>query len=257
MSAFLAELKADVRSRVPLVLWIVCAVALATAGPFGSYDIFSFEQRLMIWVPLTAVATLCVTLLRACVYGACGMRDFPRGAVVIAVLACAVICPPMHALAHTLFGASVVERPSWAELILLVGSITLGICMLRHSLQQQPLPAVDASPPAQPQPVQLPRLVERLEPEVQGMLQAISVRDHYVDVQTSRGEGSILMRFSDAIAEVTPVDGTQVHRSHWVAWDAIAAVERADGKLFVRLSSGSRLPVSRNHRDKLEARGLI
>jgi hypothetical protein len=255
MSAFLLEFEADLRSRVPLVLWLVCALSLASAGPFGSYDRFSFAQRLLLWVPLTATAILCVTLLRAFVYGVLKMRDFPRGSIVIAVLACVLICPPMHALARTLFGASVAERPSWAELIMLVGSITLGVCSLRHSLR---LPVVEEAVTVPPPPPEvMPRLVARLEPAVQGRLQAISVRDHYVDVQTSLGEGSLLMRFSDAIAEVTPVDGTQVHRSHWVAWEAIAAVEKAEGKLFVRLPSGNRLPVSRNHREKLEARGLI
>ena len=67
---------------------------------------------------------------------------------------------------------------------------------------------------------------------------------------------SLLLRFSDAIAEVEE-EGAQVHRSHWVAWAAVEAVERDGIKLFLRLKSGARVPVSKNNREKLEARGLI
>ena len=59
------------------------------------------------------------------------------------------------------------------------------------------------------------------------------------------------------MAEASPVDGVQVHRSHWVAWDAIAAVESADGRAVLRLKRGETIPVSRSHREKLEARGLL
>lgn len=260
MSAFLTELKVDLKSRVPLVLWLVCAVSLASVGPFGSYGLFSFGQRLLIWVPLTGAAILCMSVLRAFVYGGLGLRDFHRGSLLIAALACALICPPVHALAHSAFSGSVVNGPSWAELIMLVGSITLGVCSLRHSFQPAALLAqpVQEDPAPEPEPpTPMPRLVARLEPQVQGDLLSMSVRNHYVDVQTTRGTGSVLMRFSDAISEVSPVDGAQIHRSHWVAWAAVAAVEKEDGKLFLRLHSGSRIPVSRNHRDKLEQRGLI
>jgi DNA-binding LytR/AlgR family response regulator len=150
-----------------------------------------------------------------------------------------------------------VKGAGWAELILLVGSITLGISSLRHSIQPM-IPAT--APETLTETVEsgpLPRLIERLDPDLRGKLQSISVRDHYVDVSTSLGVGSLLMRFSDAISEVWPVEGAQVHRSHWVAWDAVEAVEREGGKLFLRLPSGARIPVSRNHRDKLEARGLV
>jgi hypothetical protein len=257
MSAFLDELKSDLRSRVPLVLWLVCAMSLAVSGPFGSYGIFSFWQRLLIWLPVTACAIATITLVRALVYGTWGLRDVPRGAILIAALSCLVICPPVYALANGPFLVPAVKGAGWAELILLVGSITLGISSLRHSIQPM-IPAT--APETLTETVEsgpLPRLIERLDPDLRGKLQSISVRDHYVDVSTSLGVGSLLMRFSDAISEVWPVEGAQVHRSHWVAWDAVEAVEREGGKLFLRLPSGARIPVSRNHRDKLEARGLV
>ena len=35
----------------------------------------------------------------------------------------------------------------------------------------------------------------------------MSMQDHYVEVTTTRGTEMVLMRFSDAIKDVAPVDG--------------------------------------------------
>ena len=43
------------------------------------------------------------------------------------------------------------------------------------------------------------------------------MEDHYVRVFTDAGESLILLRLSDAMAEVRDVPGLQIHRSHWVA----------------------------------------
>lgn len=96
-----------------------------------------------------------------------------------------------------------------------------------------------------------------MEPELRGALVSMTVRDHYVDVVTSAGLSSLLLRFSDAMDETEGVPGAQVHRSHWVAWSAVTGTEREPGKLFLLLSDGSRIPVSRAHRAKLEERGLV
>lgn len=102
-----------------------------------------------------------------------------------------------------------------------------------------------------------PRLAGRLEPEMRGTLISISVRDHYVDVRTDKVRSSLLLWLSDAIDETAPIDGAQVHRSHWVAWEAVQAVERKRDKVLLRLCDGDPIPISRNCREKLEARGLI
>ena len=48
--------------------------------------------------------------------------------------------------------------------------------------------------------------------------------------------------------------GEQVHRSHWVAWEAIAGVERDEGKMQLILRNGQKIPVSRANRPKVDAR---
>ena len=127
----------------------------------------------------------------------------------------------------------------------------MGVSSLRLSAYERPVAQFLEEPVPVPEE---PRLLRRIAATEKGQLWAITVRDHYVDVQTSTGKYSLLMRFSDAIAEAEPTCGAQVHRSHWVAWAGVGSICRAEGKLRVCLHNGQLIPVSRNHRDKVEAR---
>ncbi len=122
--------------------------------------------------------------------------------------------------------------------------------LVMESDHVDPEKAVDPDPP-------MPRLLQRIDSTLHGPLVSISVRDHYVDVRTSVGNASLLMRLSDAIAETDGVSGSQVHRSHWVAWGAVLGVDRRGGTVILRLTHGEAIPVSRNYREKLAGRGLI
>ena len=86
---------------------------------------------------------------------------------------------------------------------------------------------------------------------------ALSVEDHYVRVQTNNGEELILMRLSVAIKETGSSIGEQVHRSHWVGFDQIQAVERDGARVFLAMSTGARIPVSRANMPKLKAAGML
>lgn len=77
-------------------------------------------------------------------------------------------------------------------------------------------------------------------------LYAVSSEDHYVQVHTSRGTELILMRLSDALKELSNVDGQQTHRSWWVAREGISESVRKNGKHSLVLKSGVTAPVSRS-----------
>ena len=61
------------------------------------------------------------------------------------------------------------------------------------------------------------------------------------------------MRLSDAIAETRGIDGLQIHRSHWVARNAIVGLTRENGRPVVALVTGVTLPVSRTYLDAVRA----
>lgn len=250
MVGFLRELKADVQSHVPLVMWITISFAVAVSGPFGSYGELSLVQRFGFWPPLIGVGVAVGSLIRALVYGKFGLYGRLSGSFLIAGLVCIALCPPLYLVVKFMFDPMFGGVADFLEIFLLIASLTLGVCALRISVQpEQPL----SEAPLVVEPLPEARLMRRIEPPLRGDLWAITVRDHYVDVQTSVGKTSILMRFSDAIHEAEPVAGAQVHRSHWVAWAGVGSVCREGGKMILHLQNGHQIPVSKNHRDKVDA----
>ncbi len=265
MAGFLSELRADVRSRIPLLVWVLTTAVLAATGPFGSYGEMSLLARALFWAPVLAIGIAVATLIRAFVYGTLGLRDRLAGSLLITLLLCLVLCPPLMITLGALFGDREASMPGLPEIVLLVASVSLGVCSLRHSAEIAAVPPddppADPPPPAAPPPAAppadetpAPRLMRRIAADLQGDLVSMTVRDHYVDVVTSAGPSSLLMRFGDAIHEAEPVEGLQIHRSHWVALAAVQGVEREGPRLFVRVSGGQRLPVSKAHRAKVEER---
>lgn len=86
---------------------------------------------------------------------------------------------------------------------------------------------------------------------------AISAEDHYLRVHTSGGEELILLRLSDAMREMSGIEGLQTHRSWWVARQGLADVSKGDGKLVLKLKSGVEAPVSRTYAPAVRAAGWI
>jgi hypothetical protein len=84
---------------------------------------------------------------------------------------------------------------------------------------------------------------------------AVEAEDHYLRVHTDAGSELITLRFADALAELSAVGGFQVHRSWWVAADAIEAVRWKKGGGELRLAGGLAAPVSRTFVKDLKAAG--
>jgi DNA-binding LytR/AlgR family response regulator len=114
--------------------------------------------------------------------------------------------------------------------------------------QAEPAPSGDARHPA---------LLGRLPAARRGRLLHLCVRDHYVEVTTDKGTTMVLMRLSDAVRETAPIAGVQVHRSHWVARDAVRRSLREGGRLKIELETGIRVPVSRSFAGDAREAGLI
>lgn len=81
--------------------------------------------------------------------------------------------------------------------------------------------------------------------------------DHYIEVHTERGPRLVLMRLGDAVELLQGAPGGQVHRSHWVNFDEIEGVVRRNRKIWLRMSDGSEVPVSRSYRPALRAAGIL
>lgn len=103
-----------------------------------------------------------------------------------------------------------------------------------------------------------PKFLDRLPPKLRGAeIWAVEAEDHYLRLHTSRGQDLVLMRLSDAIAELQGIEGAQVHRSWWVSRAAIADARRGDGRATLTLTDGAEVPVSRTYARLLRERGWI
>jgi len=101
-----------------------------------------------------------------------------------------------------------------------------------------------------------PRFLDRLPPRLRGaVIHAVQAEDHYLRIHTDRGSDLILMRLSDAVAELEGLEGAQTHRSWWVARDAVQDVKRGDGRATLTLEGGLTVPVSRRHARALRQAG--
>ncbi len=88
-------------------------------------------------------------------------------------------------------------------------------------------------------------------------LYAVEAEDHYLRVRTSKGSELILLRLSDAIAELEAVEGLRTHRSWWVAKAGVADIRRGDGRATLTLKDGAEAPVSRTHAKGLREAGWL
>lgn len=101
---------------------------------------------------------------------------------------------------------------------------------------------------AAPEGAPPPRFLERLPLKLRGAeIYAVQAEDHYLRLHTSRGSDLILMRLSDAIAELEGLEGAQTHRSWWVARDAVVDARRGDGRAVLKLKGDIEAPVSRTY----------
>lgn len=91
----------------------------------------------------------------------------------------------------------------------------------------------------------------------QAELYALSAEDHYLRVYTSAGETLVLMRLYDAIRELEGIEGSQTHRSWWVAKGAIRDVRRGDGRVTLVLPGDVPVPVSRSYAKSLRDGGWL
>ena len=95
------------------------------------------------------------------------------------------------------------------------------------------------------EPADLPEFIGLLPRADQGAPLLLKSELHYLQVVTDRGRGLILYNLSDAVSALPLQAGLMVHRSYWVAFDAIEEFRRQGRQGELVLKNGERVPVSR------------
>lgn len=231
---------------------LALGVGFAWFGVYGTSEL-PFPQRVAYWTALIAVGAASATVFVPLVFD----RWLPdRHAALRIIVAAMLISVPVT------LGLLLIEQLAWGSQTmtplfwLQQGAYVLAVSIFLttgayaiEQLQQR------AQPPA-PAGNALPHFADRLPIRMRAAdIYAVSAEDHYLRVHTSAGEELILMRLSDAMRELSGLDGLQTHRSWWVARQGLADVSRGDGKLVLKLKSGVEAPVSRTYAAAVKAAG--
>jgi hypothetical protein len=99
-----------------------------------------------------------------------------------------------------------------------------------------------------------PEFVSLLPTESRGQVLMLKSELHYLQVVTDNGRGLILFNLADAADQLGDEAGMLVHRSYWVAFDAIDRLVRKGRQGELRLHNGTNAPVSRNRLAELNRR---
>lgn len=234
-----------------LVVALIAGAFLTIAGAFGTGDL-PIAPRLAYWMLLMALGYL---------WGAFVARFFFRGGRLRtgkmwldAVVATLVMSTPFTGVVWStsalMFGgtAHVANLPYMFLPVVTVSGALTAINMLIET-RRAAVTHATADPP---------KFLERLPLKLRGAeVWAVEAEDHYLRLHTSKGQDLILMRLADAVAELDGIEGLQVHRSWWVARDAITDAKRGDGRATLTLKDGAEVPVSRTYAGLLRERGWI
>jgi LytTr DNA-binding domain len=258
-------------SPAPYVAWVALSLSLAISGPFGTYVTCSFAERLWCFSVLVGLCLIYGIGARACLQSIFRRMGFWQASSIVIGASVFLLPAPLAFMATRLTGIGLEAVPNYFEMALIVLVFGLTTAAIRWTMARETVGQESGRRATRPtglstapgaaalpdNPKKLPRLVARLPKEASGRLIRLSARNHYVDVVTDRGTASLLIRLSDAIAELEGVDGLRVHRSHWVAADAVCGHERRGDKRLLVLADGARVPVSRNLQRDVSARGFF
>lgn len=244
------------------VVWLATSIFGIVAGPFGT-ELFPLTGRFAFWPTTIGLGVLAGGILRVIVREYWGLRAFWPEAPLIAVLATLGLTPLFMALASAVAGPAQ-HVPSIPEMMSYVFIMSIITSTLRHAVAASGIGARTEMPPLGLDPADAPpperepaaRLMARLSEHNRAPLVRLQMRDHYVEVFTEAGSETVLLRMADAICAAEGVDGLQVHRSHWVARQAIRGVTRVQGKVSLVLKDGTQVPVSRGNAPAVLALGL-
>ena len=86
---------------------------------------------------------------------------------------------------------------------------------------------------------------------------ALEAEEHYVRIHTRDGAELVHYRFGDAAAEMPDELGLQVHRSWWVAENAVASASRGSRRWQLVLVSDIAVPVSDSYVSSVREKGWL
>lgn len=271
---------------VQILLMLMVGAALAVIGPFGTYYDLGLGPRFAYWMSSMLLIGVPAGLMLRVLARRDPGESWPIPAQALATAVIIGLPSTFVVIAlQTIFR----ETPPitvttlarlYGDVTLMIGLISLPFAYVFHAHYARHTPAsavaarvvedvtpisattreaADAATPSVSAggAVNGSPFLRRLPAKLGTDLRYIATEDHYLRVTTDQGSDLILFRLADAMAELDPAIGQQVHRSYWVARRAIASVERDGHRTWLILADGARIPVSRTYLPALREAGWL
>ncbi|MGY6645926.1 MAG: LytTR family DNA-binding domain-containing protein [Salinarimonas sp.] len=251
------------------------AVLMTALGPFGTYDAMETPARALYWFTVIGLIWLQSDLVTRFLERALALR-LPRPNLTLPAIAALIVALPATAVVIVV-----------TQLMMPGVQISLGqtlwqvfVVILVFSLAFNNLGGATSEAAAEGEALEAERRMEeaRLREEARvvsrddapapderfrrrfpagltGRLLCLEMEDHYLRIHTDKGSDIILMRMSDAEEELSVDEGLRVHRSWWVAREAVTGVRRDGTRLLLLLENGLEVPVGKTYRGALRDAG--
>lgn len=248
------------RLTIELLMMVALGLLIGLLGPFGTFEAPP-AQRMVVWViwllagyaffrPTSIVANwLC---------DATGI-PMPGGRLLALIVASVPLTLVILMMARGLSLGDALRSPGFWTMYLYISVIAAVVTIAMTAIFGFAAPEpVSTNPAAPPLPVAIePGATTLPLPPGFGPVCALKGEDHYVRVIGERSEELVLMRMRDAIERLGPLDGLRIHRSWWVAREAVASVRRDGRTATLRLTTGHEAAVARDMMPQLRAAGWL
>ncbi len=250
MREFWSQFLRDMNTPAKKLIFVFLSLTTGFAGPFGTYFTMDPLERLFYWGGVIGLSIVMITAIRVALLTFRPQWSYWKTATVATLIFAISYSAAVFSITIHLLRLPREIMPDFLSLIAIVFAISISVHGIRYFTMEMILREQDGSKDI--------GIMRRLPEEKRGPLLRLSARDHFVDVITEKGLHTLRMRFADAVHEAeTTTEGFCVHRSHWVAKNAICNVQKKNGRFTVFLRDGSVVPVSRKFQANLAIHGLL
>ena len=257
------------RLTIELLAMVMLGLLIGLLGPFGTFDNLP-AVRMLSWVVWLVAGYIFFRPTGVVADWLCEATGLPRfaGRLIALVVASVPVTLIVIMMVGRIRFADALRSPDFWTMYLYICLISAVASTAMAALFGRGEPAeapTAAEPPPTAHPVDPPEAApSRAEalaslplPPGFGPIRALKGEDHYVRVISEGREELILMRMRDAIDRLGPVDGLRVHRSWWIAKDAVASIRREGRTATIILTSGHEAAVARDMMPQLRAAGWL
>lgn len=241
------------------IFWIVIAASVfltALAGPYHTLDRLSFPERLVYWGTTVFLSGAVMTFLSIYAYRLTAAHTWNW--VFVTILAGIAGIIPVVGTIYLAEGIASGFASGWFDLgqlptltlytapsLIAVTLVVNAVIVYQQSDSDAPANTLESTSDTMASPTMLQ---SKLPPHLTRDIIAVRAQDHYVEVTTSNGSAMVLMRLGDAVLDLEPLGGMQVHRSWWINLSHVVQTEKGANGPEAVLSSQQRIPIGRSYR---------